>query len=203
LLTGGGNLDGNGGYWDGSKPLCQGWPYQALRELGDRGAVIYTLHAARGPTLIFNGEQDEVVAIPRMGEPFFKDLRRRTVALHGNEQGVFEYAFEPGTSHRPYFITRPVALWFERTLDFPKWSEADIKAMPQTRIGDWATERGAELDRLYATEPREAGTPALGTGVPVLTREQLSVFSLEEWNARKSQLTIDHWVRHVRKQVGR
>jgi hypothetical protein len=74
--------------------------------------------------------------------------------------------------------------------------------MPQTRIGDWAQQRGAELDRLYATEAREAGTRALGDAVPVLTREQLSVFSPEEWNAKKSKLTIDHWVRHARRQLG-
>lgn len=202
VLTGGGNLDGNGGYWDNSKPLCQGWPYQALRELGDRGAVIYALHAARGPTLMFNGEQDEVVAIPRMGEPFFADLRRRTIALRGKADGVFEYAFEPKTSHRPYFVTRPVASWFERTLDFPNWTEASIQAMPTTRIGDWAKERGAEMDRLYATEPREAGTRALGEGVPVLSRQQLSVFPDDQWAAKKPLLTIDHWVRHVRQDLG-
>jgi dienelactone hydrolase len=202
VLTGGGNLDGYNGYWDGSKPLCQGWPYQALRELGDRGAVIYALHAARGPTLIFNGDEDTVVAIPRMGDPFFQDLRRRTIALRGNSEGVFEYAFEKGTSHRPYWITRPVALWLERTLDFPNWTEAEIRSMPHTRIGDWAKERGVEMDRLYATEHREGGTLALGAGVAAPTREQLCVYAPAEWNEQKSRLTIDHWVRHVRKELG-
>ena len=202
VLTGGGNLDGNNGYWDGAKPLCQGWPYQALRELGDRAAVIYALHAARGPTLIFNGEQDEVVAIPRMGEPFFQDLRQRTLALRGAAGNVFDYAFEKGTSHRPYFITRPVALWLERTLDLPNWTEASIAAMPQTRIGDWATERGVEMDRLYATEVRESGTRALGEAVPAPSREQLCVYNPADWDARKGILTLDHWVQHVRHQLG-
>src|SRR5215468_10265421 len=45
VLAGGGNLDGPGGYWDGSKPMCQGIPYESLSFLGDRAAVIYTLHA--------------------------------------------------------------------------------------------------------------------------------------------------------------
>ena len=202
ILTGGGNLDGNNGYWDGAKPLCQGWPYQALRGLGDRGAVIYALHAARGPTLIFNGDQDEVVAIPRMGEPFFEDLRRRTIALHGNAKSVFDYDFEKDTSHRPYFVTRPVALWLERTLDLPNWSETSIQSMPVTRIGDWARERGVEMDRGYATEVRESGTRALGEGVPAPSREQLCVFQAEEWNEKKPLLTIDYWVRHVRKRIG-
>jgi len=55
VLAGGGNLDGPGGYWDGSKPMCQGIPYESLSFLGDRAAVIYTLHAFRGPTLVYNG----------------------------------------------------------------------------------------------------------------------------------------------------
>ncbi|MBM3854878.1 MAG: hypothetical protein FJ399_17290, partial [Verrucomicrobia bacterium] len=51
VLVGGGNLDETGGYWDRSKPMCQGQPYQSLGFLGDRPATIYALHAARGPTL--------------------------------------------------------------------------------------------------------------------------------------------------------
>lgn len=197
ILTGGGNLDGNGGYWDTAKPLCQGWPYQALRDLGDRAAIIYALHASRGPTLMFNGAEDEVVAIPRMGEPFFRDLRQRTIALRGNAHQVFDYAFEPAASHRPYFVTRPVALWLERTLDFPQWTESDIQAMPHTHVGDWAREHGVEIDRGYATEHRESGTHALGQRVPAPSRDQLCVFRPEEWEAKKALLTIDHWERHV------
>jgi hypothetical protein len=173
-----------------------------LRSLGDRAAIIYALHAARGPTFIFNGDQDEVVAIPRMGEPFFADLRRRTIALRGNANNVFDYAFEKGASHRPYFLTRPVALWLERTLDFPNWTEAGIRAMPVTRIGDWGRERGVELDRGYAIEMRESGTPALGEDVPAPTREELCVYQPAEWNEKKPLLTIDHWVRHIRQQLG-
>jgi dienelactone hydrolase len=202
VLTGGGNLDARNGYWDGAKPLCQGWPYQALLGLGDRAAVIYALHAARGATLIYNGDHDDVVAIPRMGEPFFQHLRRRTIALRGNAENIFEHVLEPGPSHRPYFITRPVALWLERTLDLPNWTADSIQSMPHTRIGDWATERGVDMDRLYATEERESGTRALGQGIPAPTRSQLYVFSEAEWREKKPVLTIDHWVRHVRKQIG-
>src|SRR5207244_13281398 len=40
VLVGGGNLDGEGGYWDtSSKTMCQAIPYQSLKFLGDRGAV--------------------------------------------------------------------------------------------------------------------------------------------------------------------
>jgi len=43
VLVGGGNLDGIDGYWDNSKPVCQGIPYQSLAFLGDRPAAIYAL----------------------------------------------------------------------------------------------------------------------------------------------------------------
>jgi dienelactone hydrolase len=49
VLVGGGNLDGEGGYWDASsKKMCQAIPYQAMKFLGDRGAALYDLHADRG-----------------------------------------------------------------------------------------------------------------------------------------------------------
>src|SRR5437868_12509418 len=81
VLVGGGNLDGEGEYWDKSKPMCQGLPYQALSFLGDRPAAIYALHAARGPTLLINGAADTVVNMPAHGEAFFRDLRQRTAVL--------------------------------------------------------------------------------------------------------------------------
>ena len=81
VLVGGGNLDGPEGYWDKSKPMCQGLPYRALAFLGDRPAIIYALHASRGPTLIYNGIEDSVVAIPSIGESHFAMIRERTVRL--------------------------------------------------------------------------------------------------------------------------
>src|SRR6185295_8554788 len=91
VLAGGGNLDGVGEYWDTSKPMCQGLPYQSLSFLGDRGAVIYALHAGRGPTLIYNGLEDEIVLHdPRGASTFFKDLQERAGKLHGSSNGIFE-----------------------------------------------------------------------------------------------------------------
>jgi dienelactone hydrolase len=70
VLAAGGNLDGPGGYWDSStKKMCQAIPYQSLKFLGDRGAVIYSLHAERGATLIINGTADDVVAMPPRRRP--------------------------------------------------------------------------------------------------------------------------------------
>src|SRR5262249_25385538 len=149
VLAGGGNLDGPNGYWDGSKPTCQGIPYRSLSFLGDRPAALYALHARRGPTLIINGLEDTVVAIPRTGgRAFFEDLRARTAQLAAAGQPLFETLFVEGVSHRPFFVTRPVALWFEHTLDLPAWSEAEIRALPETHISEWAQAQHVDLDPL-------------------------------------------------------
>lgn len=201
VLVGGGNLDGPEGYWDKSKPMCQGLPYRALAFLGDRPAAIYALHAARGPTLIYNGTEDDTVRIPQYGEAHLADVRRRAAAIHGGTTGLFDREFHPGTGHRPYFLTRPVALWLERQLDFPRWTEQDIRAMGETHIAEWAARNGVEMDRLYATEHREGGTRALGAGVPGMTRAELSVFSPEEWTRRRETLIHDAWLREARARV--
>jgi dienelactone hydrolase len=198
VLVGGGNLDGPGEYWDKSKPMCQGLPYQALSFLNDRPAAIYALHAARGPTLIYNGLADTVVAIPTHGEAFFHDLRRRTISLVGISNGVFDYRLVEGISHRPFFVTREVARWLDQKLDFPNWMAADIEALPTTHISAWAQANDVSMDRGYIAEDREGGTQALGDGVPGLSRDELSVFKLDEWQRRRSELTYESWVERAR-----
>jgi len=199
VLAGGGNLDGPGQYWDGSKPMCQGIPYRTLSFLGDRPAALYALHASRGPTLIVNGLEDTTVAIPTHAQPFFEDLRRRAIGLRGGAGGgVFETRFESGVGHRPFFVTRPVALWLEQQLDFPNWTPAGIRALPETHISEWARTHGVEMDPLYATEHREGGVRALGRDVPGLSRRDLSVFPLEQWQRRKDQLIHEKWVEAAR-----
>jgi hypothetical protein len=195
VLAGGGNLDGPSGYWDTSgKAMCQSIPYQSLMFLGDRGAAIYNLHASRGATLIFNGSEDSVVAIPKMGAPFFEDLRKRTIAAHGSDRNVFDFAFEPGGGHRPYWVTRPVALWLERRLQFPNWTAEYITKMPDTHISEWAQQQNVSVDRLYATELREGGTRALGTGIPGISRESLDAVPRDQWEREKDQFIYETWI---------
>jgi dienelactone hydrolase len=199
VTVGGGNLDGPGSYWDSSsKMMCQGLPYQSLNFLGDRPAVIYALQAARGPALAWNGRADSVVNMPHTLEPFFDDLRGRVAQLHGSTSGILEYGFTDGGSHRPYFLTKPVALWLERALDFPKWTETSIRALPETHISEWVKRTGYPVDNLYATEEREGGTMAVGTDVPGIAREQLSVFTPEEWAKVKGDLMFDVWAARAR-----
>jgi dienelactone hydrolase len=201
VLVGGGNLDGPGGYWDNSKPMCQGLSYQSLQYLGDRPAVIYTMHAFRGPTLIFNGLEDAVVAIPTHAQDFFGDLKRRTIALKGSPENVFDARFVPNVSHRPFFVTRPVAQWLEEKLDLPNWSDQDIQTMPDTLISDWARAQNVAMDPPYATPERSGGTKALGSGVPGLTREQLSVFDVGDWEKQKGTLVLESWVESAREDL--
>jgi len=201
VLVGGGNLDGPGEYWDNTKPMCTGLSYRSLSFLDDRPAVIYALHAARGPTLVFNGLKDETVRIPENAADFFEDLRRRAARLKGSEKGLFETGFAPEVGHRPFFVTRPVALWLERTLDLPAWSETEIRNMPETHVSEWARREGVELDRLYESEHREGGTPALGTGVPGLRRELLSVLAPEQWEREKERMIYEAWLKAVRGRI--
>lgn len=203
VLVGGGNLDASGGYWDRSKPMCQGLPYQSLHFLGDRPAVLYALHAARGPLLIWNGRADTVVNMPRTQDAFFADLRTRVIARHGGEAGVFEYGFTPAASHRPYWLTKPVVLWLGRQLAVPGWRPEALAAGPETVIGAWAQRVGMEMDKLYATDEREGGTPAVGVDVPGCPREDLAVFSAAEWAQRKDELIFDRWADAARQAGGR
>ncbi|HZQ52899.1 MAG TPA: alpha/beta fold hydrolase [Bryobacteraceae bacterium] len=196
VVAGGGDLDGPGGYWDTSnKKMCQALPYQALRFLGDRPATIFALNAERGPLLIWNGSADDMVAIPTHGEEFFRAMRQRTIQLLGSDKNVFEYGFTPGSGHRPYFLTRPVAAWLDRQLHFPNW---DAIARDATKISEWAKANNVPMDKLYATEFREGGTVALGKNVPFIQRDKLNVLPESEWEKQKSHFTLESWYQHVR-----
>ena len=196
VLVGGGNFDDPGGYWDRSNhTMCQAIPYKYLMFLGDRGAVLYTLHSLRGRTFVFNGTVDGVVTSEPQGpQGFFDDLRKRTIAMLGGEKNVFEFGFESGTGHRPYFVTRPVAQWLTRQLRFPNWTEADVAMMPETHVGQWARQENVYIEPVYATEVREAGARALGTGIPGVAREHLNAVPRDQWNRDKDQFVYESWI---------
>ena len=200
-LSGGGNLDGPGGHWDSSsKKMCQAIPYQSLSFLGDRPAVIYALQADHAATYIFNGANDTVVAIPTVGtKPFFQDLYSRVVKLRGNNQSVFNFAYEPGNAgHRPYWVTPPVVEWLNAQLRF----SAKRFTGPSVRIGDWAAANHVAMDKGYDTEQHEGGTRALAADVPGLPREQLTVLPAAEWEKQKDNFTLEGWLERTKKLVG-
>lgn len=195
VLAGGGDLDGPGGYWDGSRKMCQAIPYRSLKFLGDRGAMIYALNAKRGPTLVFNGSDDEVVDIPHHGQAFFTDLRARTIAELGNSKDVFEFEFAPAGGHRPYFVTRPVALWLEDKLKFPDWTRKQILNIAEIRIGEWAASHGVNPPgSSVRNEHGEGGTVALGVDIPAIPRAELHAIPEAVWDSQRERYVYETWV---------
>lgn len=198
LLTGGGDLDGPGGYWDSSHAvMCQAGPWHALSFLGDRPAAIFTLNARRGPTFVMNGTNDTVVAIPEHGPKFFDNLRQRTIAMNGSPKNVFQTWFDPGASHRPAWVLKVAAAWLATNLHFPNWSERKLKSLPVVSIGDWAAATGVPLNHSAMRPDRDAGLEAISAGVPRLTVEQLTVMPLDEWQQRKEEFVYSHWARQA------
>jgi dienelactone hydrolase len=199
VLSGGGNLDGAGGYWESSsKVMCQAGPYKALKFLGDRGAVLYALNQHRGATFIINGTADPLVVSPHTLEPFFEDLRNRTAAITGTRAGLFETYWIPDAGHRPNFVTRPAALWVERQLHLANWTEASIRSMGEVHISEWAAQTGAHIGRTFANEASEGGVRALDAGVPNLSREQLQAVATEDWQQHKGDYVWESWVEGAR-----
>jgi dienelactone hydrolase len=195
VLAGGGNLDGPGGYWDSSsKLMCQAIPYQSLMFLGDRGAVLYDLHAARGSTLVINGTADDVVSIPRMGATFFDDLRKRTIALHGSEKNVFDVLWVKDGGHRPYFLTRPAALWLQQRLHFAH----PMDQLGETHISEWAARNNVFVDKQYATELREGGTMAIGAGIPPVPHDDMNALPADRWQADKEKYIYETWLKNAK-----
>jgi pimeloyl-ACP methyl ester carboxylesterase len=195
FVTGGGDLDGPSGYWDqGHAIMCQAAPYKALRFLGDRGAVLFTLSARRGDTFLLNGTADTVVAIPTHGPEFFNALRKRVIALNGSERGVFTTAFDPGASHRPSWVTPLVAGWLNQELRFPAWRNQDVAKLPTQTIRAWAGRVGYALGKSSGREDRDAGIVALTADVPLLTAEELDVLPRTQWEQQKSDFLYTSWL---------
>jgi hypothetical protein len=199
LLDGGGDLDGPGGYWDsGHAIMCQAAPYKALRFLGDRPAVLFTLSARRGSTFIINGTADTVVDIPHHGPDFFADMRKRVIALNGSDRGVFTTYFDPGASHRPSWVTRTAAEWLDSQLHFPNWPQSKVATLPTISIRDWAASVGYPLTKSYARDDRDAGIQAIAADVPLLTTTQTDVLSPAAWQLLKGNLVYASWVERAK-----
>lgn len=198
VLAGGGNLDGPGGYWDSSsKKMCQAIPYQSLMFLGDRGAEIYALHAQRGRAPIINGTDDDVASIPQMGQAFFEDLRKRTIALHGSDKNVFDFEFIPAGGHRPYWLVRPAAQWLEARLKFPN----SISKLPETHILEWAAKNHVFMDNLYASELREGGARALGANFPAILQDDMNALPVDQWQRDKDKYIYETWLANAKSLV--
>jgi acetyl esterase/lipase len=179
VLVAGADLDGPGGYWDSStKKMCQAIPYQSLAFLGDRGPILFGLQAKHGPTLVINGSADRVVDISHHGQDFFENLRKQTVADVGNSKEVFDFTFIAEGGHRPYFVTKPAALWLQEKLKFPNWTKKQIEAMPETEV--------------------EGGTKALGTDIPAVPRSVLFAIPDAVWQSQQESYVYESWVERAK-----
>lgn len=174
VLAGGGDLDGPGGYWDSSvKKMCQSIPYKSLAFLGDRGPMIFALHAKRGPTLVINGTADREVDIVHHGQDFFENLRKRTIAELGGSKDVFDFKLIPGGGHSPYFLSKPAALWLEEKLKFPGWTKKQIEAMPEIETN---------------------GMRALGSDIPAVPRDDLHAIPEAVWESQMESYIYETWL---------
>jgi dienelactone hydrolase len=184
VLSGGGDLDGNGGSWDSSrKVMCQGGPYQALSFLPDKGAILYALHQRAGATLVLNGTEDNLVALPGHLQSFFADLNTRVVALGGSGIPPIDYRFYPGVGHRPSWVNRDAAEWLNARLQLPRWRNVKLDSLGETHIAEWTQATGATITRGYEQEKTEGGIHAVGQGFPAPTRAQLQAVPDDVWRA--------------------
>ena len=198
VLSGGGDLDGPGGYWDrSSKLMCQAIPWKSLNILGDRPAVIYALNQERGPTYLINGTADTLVDIPDHLEPYFGELRKRVEAITGTQKNIFATHFVPNASHRPNWVTRPAALWLKDNLGLPDWTKQQIEQMPETHISEWGKQNGVRMDKGYIQEDREGGVMALGTGIENVQHWLDRPPSREQWLVDKDEYVYSAWVRRT------
>jgi dienelactone hydrolase len=200
LLSGGGTYDDEqdgGKTFDGGKLPCQTPPWRALRVLGAaphmRGAVIYALNADRGPMLVENGSEDEVMDIPHRGPEWFAGLRAQAIALRKSDRDIFTTHVDAGRGHRPAWVERTGALWLNQKIHFANWNAAAIAKRPETRIGDWATANGVFIPKNYQREDREGGLRALGGSLPGVERDQLMALPAADWEKLRAQLTYESW----------
>jgi dienelactone hydrolase len=198
VLSGGGDLDGNGGSWDSSsKMMCQGGPYRALSSLPDKAAILYALHQRSGETLVLNGTDDTLVAGPHHGDSFFADLNTRVGALAGPTAPRIEYRFYPGVGHRPSWVNRDAAAWLNTRLHFPLWRTVPLDSLGETHIAEWATITGAHINHGYESEMTEGGIRALGRGFSAPTRAQLQAIPIVEWQTHIDQYTWQGWAKQI------
>jgi len=203
VLSGGGDLDGNGGSWDSStKVMCQGGPYQSLSFLPDKGAILYALHQHAGETLLLNGADDNLLAGPHHGPSFFADLNQRVHAIGGAELPAIDARFYPGVGHRPSWVNRDAAEWLNARLQFPRWRSVSIASLGETRIGDWATAKGAHINDGYSAEKTEAGVRAVGHDFPAPSAAELQAVPLSEWSAHEDLYTWQGWAKRTLKAEG-
>lgn len=198
VLSGGGVYDGPHEYYDSNKLPCQTPPYLSLGVLGDRGAILYALNAARGPLYVMNGESDTVMKMADHPQPWFDAVRARAIALNGNDRNMFTNIMYPGISHRTSWVDLDGMLWLNQQLHFALWDERAIRAAGTTHISTWIKANNVDISPTYFREDREGGLDAVGQGFPTISRKDLMVLPDDEWEREKNVLIYDAWAERAR-----
>ena len=73
--------------------------------------------------------------------------------------------------------------------------------MPETKISAWSAKTNVPVDKLYATEEREGGTPALEANVPGYAAEMLDALPRNEWESRKKDFTLEGWLEAAQESI--
>jgi pimeloyl-ACP methyl ester carboxylesterase len=194
VLSGGGMFGKPGSYFDLSTLPCQGPPYRALGVLGDRGAILYDLNAARGPMLLMNGDSDTVMKMADHPPSWFEDVRRRATELRGSDENMFTTVVYPGISHRTSWVNRDGVRWLNQQLHFGVWdTDEKINAAGTTHISTWIGANDVDISKSYLREDREGGLDAVGTGLPGIKRDDLTVLPEDEWKRERDLLTYESW----------
>jgi len=199
LLSGGGTFDGSNDYFDTGKLPCQAPPYRALGVLGDRGAILYTLNAERGPMFVMNGDADTVMKMADHPPAWFAAVRERTIAMAGSETNLFTTVLYPGISHRTSWVDVDGMLWLNHQLHFALWDDAAIRAAGTTHVSTWIRENHVTIWPNYIREDREGGLDAVGTGFPGIPQQDLMVLPEAEWEKQRDVLLYEAWAAKTRR----
>ena len=57
------------------------------------------------------------------------------------------------------------------------------------------------IEKAYATELREGGTQALGTGVPAVAHDRLNALPPAQWGRDKDGYVYETWVREAKAKL--
>lgn len=197
ILSGGGNLDGPGEYWEtGNKINCQVAPWKALhREMGPTAGLLLYQHLGQSTsTLIMNGEVDGLITKFNEEQPWFDRLRAQINAPPHNNLRVPDILFYPGIGHRPSWVNRDAALWLSHQLHFPLWTDQQIKSFPTVTAHDWTQRTGVRIATQYDTPTSEGGVEALDLHLPGLTRDQLQTVPDTIWQPDREKFILESWI---------
>ena len=206
LLSGGGTFDdeadGGKSYDVGTLP-CQAAPWHALKVLGsgfhDRGAILYALNAERGPMLVENGSNDTVMDIPHRTPEWFTAMHDQTAKLLESigapTSDLFTIHVDRDKSHRTAWVERTGVAWLNNQIHFTNWTATDIAKMPTTHIATWITAQNIPwaISNGYMREDREGGLDALGTDIPGIPRDDMTVLPDADWERLRTELIYEFW----------